>query len=100
MQALGKIKSMKWFSENAGDIGSLALLVVAQLGILVAFVHNITHRTPAKIGFMAAFLIVAGIAWYANKIDHETSETSITGGKNFFYFRAEELIKGEKIMRF
>ena len=57
------------------------------MGVYVAFVPNIARRRERwYIGI--AFVVVAAIAWYADKVDRGIAEARLTGGDNYCYFVA------------
>ncbi len=79
---------MSWFTENAGDIASLFILALGFLGVYVAFVPNIARRRERwYIGI--GFVVVAAVAWYADKVDRRATEARLTGGDNYCYFQAD-----------
>jgi hypothetical protein len=86
---------MSWYNDNASDIASGALLALAFLGVLVTFVRNLVNREPAKWAFAIVFLVIAGIAWHANRTDRRIFESNLMGGDNFAFVRVTDTLTAD-----
>ena len=63
------------------------------LVVVVSVFHKISQRTPAKIGLVIAFVMLAIIAFYANKMDRIAWKDSITGRQNYAYVHSLDGMK-------
>ena len=82
------IAGMTWYSSNAADIASFALLALAFLGVAVSFVRNFENRRPEQWAFATGFILLAALAWHANKTDREAFEKRLTGSENYAFFHS------------
>ncbi len=76
---------MAWYENHAADIGSAAVLLLAVLGVAVSLLRGLTAHAVAKWVFVISFVVIAGIAWYSNKIGREVTEARLTGGSNYCF---------------
>lgn len=91
---------MTWYVENAEEIASAGLILLGVMGVFVSLIYNITRRKQRWV-WAAGFVVIAVVAWHAEKTASQKQENKLTGGNNFAFLsiRPPETNTGPHFLR-